>query len=78
MWAHFDLASFPCCTFHPKSSRPMKLVIHHLATSTPVENMYSGQEELSFSVVSVNQMTATWPSPEGGNQQALLPSTPIT
>jgi len=56
----------------------MKMVICHLATNTSVENMYSGWEELSFNVVSANQMTATWPSPEGGNQHALLLSTSIT
>jgi hypothetical protein len=56
----------------------MKMVICHLATYTPIENIYSGKEELSFNVVSVNQMAATWPFPEGGNQQALLLSTPIT
>jgi hypothetical protein len=56
----------------------MKMVIRHLATSMPIENRYSSQEELSFNVVSVAQMTAIWSSPEGGNQQALLPSTPIT
>lgn len=56
----------------------MKMLIHHLATITPIEDVYSGWEELSVSIVSVNQMTATWPSLEGGNQQAVLPSTPIT
>ena len=77
-WARFDVISFYCYTFHPKSSRPVEMVICHLVTSTSVENMWSGWEELSFNVASVNQMTAIWPSPEGGNQQALLPSTPIT
>jgi len=78
IWSHFDLASCHYYTFHPKSSRPVKMVIHHLSTSTHVENIYSGQEELNFNVVSVNQMTASWPFPEGGNQQVQLPSTPIT
>lgn len=78
LWAHTDLASCHYYTFHPKSIRPMKMVICHLATYTPIENIYSGKEELSFNVVSVNQMAATWPFPEGGNQQALLLSTPIT
>jgi len=58
--------------FHPKSLRPVKLVIRHLPGDTPAEDISSEMVALDFSVNSVRQLT-TKQQPQGGNQSVNLP-----
>jgi hypothetical protein len=75
---HFDSKAFHYFTFHPKSEKPIKAVIRHLPMDTPAEDLSKGLQDLGFSVLSVKQMTASRPSPEGGSRTSNLPLFLIT
>jgi hypothetical protein len=52
-------------TICPNSKKPIKAVIHHLPTDTPVEDIFNRLQDLGFNVISVRQMTATRRAPNG-------------
>jgi hypothetical protein len=54
-------------TVFPKSEKPIKAVIRHLAQKTPAEDISDGFVSLGFDVISFKQMTTTRrnPPPEG-------------
>jgi hypothetical protein len=70
---YFDKNHLNYFTFHPKSQKPIKAVIRHLPIDTPAEDISNGLQDLGYSVLSVKQMTASRPSPEGGNYTLNLP-----
>jgi hypothetical protein len=76
--AHFDSNNLHCYTYHLKSEKPIKAVIRHLPGDTPAEDISNGLQDLGFSVLSVNQLTATRPLPEGGSHTVNLPLFLIT
>jgi hypothetical protein len=63
-------------TFYPKSERPVKAVIRHLPINTPAEDISNSLQDLGYSELSVKQMTASRPSPGGGNYTLNLPPFP--
>jgi hypothetical protein len=56
-----NLSYFP---FFPKNEKPIKVVMRHLPSNTPAQDISDGPVSLGFDVVSVKQMTAShrWPS----------------
>jgi hypothetical protein len=60
-------------TFYTKSEKPIKAVIRHLPTNTSSEGITLALQELGYEVISVKQMTAKRPSPEGGATCISLP-----
>jgi hypothetical protein len=52
-------------TFYIKSDKPIKAVVIHLPTNTSSEDITVALQELGYEVISVKQMTAKRPSPEG-------------
>jgi hypothetical protein len=56
----------PFFTFYTKGDKPVKAVIKHLPNNTLSEDITVALKELGYEVISVKQMTAKRPSPEGG------------
>jgi hypothetical protein len=54
-------------TFHPKSLKPVKAVIRQLPGDAPAEDVSNELVALGYSVISVRQMLATRPQPQGGH-----------
>jgi hypothetical protein len=71
--SYFDSNHLHYFTFHPKSEKPIKAVIRQLPGDTPAEDISNGLQDLGFSILSVKQMTANCPSPEGGSHTVNLP-----
>jgi hypothetical protein len=67
----FNARNVPYYTFHPKSLKPVKVVIRQLPEDTPAKDSTNELVALSYSVISDRQMTATRPQPQG----AFKPST---
>jgi hypothetical protein len=70
---YFDSKNLNYFTFYPKSHKPVKAVIRHLPIDTPDEDISNGLQDLGYSVLSMKQMTASQPSPEGDNYTFNLP-----
>jgi hypothetical protein len=60
-------------TFCTKGNKPVKAVIRHLPNNTSSEDITVALQELGYEVISVKQMTAKRPSPEGGVTCISLP-----
>jgi len=59
-------------TFHTKSQKLIKAVIHHLPGQTPAENIPNELMAMEYKVNNVRQMTITSQQSEGGcHTQAL-------
>jgi hypothetical protein len=71
--AYLDSNHLHCFTFRPKSEKPIKAVIRQLPGDTPAKDISNGLQDLGFSILSVKQMTANCPSPEGGSHAVNLP-----
>jgi hypothetical protein len=55
----------PFFTFYIKGDKPVKAVIRRLPNNNLSEDITVALQELGYEVVSVKQMTAKFPSPEG-------------
>jgi hypothetical protein len=55
-------------TFHPKSLKAVKAVIRQLPGDTPAEDVSNEIVALGYSVITVWQMFANRPQPQGGHQ----------
>jgi hypothetical protein len=71
--AYFDSNHLHYYTFQPKSENPIKAVIRQLPGDNPAEDISNGLQDLAFSNLSVKQITANRPSPEGGSDSINLP-----
>jgi hypothetical protein len=61
-------------TFYTKADKPVKAVIRHLPGNTSEEDIAVALQEMDYDVISVKQMTAKRPTPEGGVTHTSLPS----
>jgi hypothetical protein len=68
----------PFFTFCTKGDKPVKAVIMHLPNNTSCEDIRVALQELGYEVISVKQMTAKRPSPEGEVTLVSLPLFLIT
>jgi hypothetical protein len=64
----------PFFTFYIKGDKPVNAVIRHLPNNTSSEDITVALQELGYEVISVKQMTAKRPSPEGGVTPDPFPS----
>jgi hypothetical protein len=71
--AYFDSHQLHYYTFHLKSEKPITAVIRQLPGDTPAEDISNGLQDLDFTILSVKQITANRPSPEGGSHSINLP-----
>jgi hypothetical protein len=60
---HFEANTLSYYIFYPE--RPIKAVIRHPPTNTPVKDIAEGLVDLGFEVNSVRQMSTARRSPEG-------------
>jgi hypothetical protein len=60
-------------TFYTKSDKSVKAVIRHLSGNTSAEAINVVLQEIGYYVISVKQMTAKSPTPEGGRGHIHLP-----
>jgi hypothetical protein len=51
----------PFYTFHPKSVKPIKVIIRHLPGNNPAEDIAKELQALGFAVISVRQLTSKRP-----------------
>jgi hypothetical protein len=65
-------------TFYTKGARAVKSVIRHLPSNTSSEDITVALKELGYEAISVKQMTAKRPSPEGRVTLVSLPFFLIT
>jgi hypothetical protein len=63
---HLEKNNLPYFTFFPKSENPIKAVICHLPTNTPVQYISEGLVDLGFDIINVKQMSANRQSPSEG------------
>jgi hypothetical protein len=72
---HLESKNLHFFTYHPKSLKPIKTVIHHLPSDSPAEDIRPTIElvTLGFKIISVRQMTTSKPQPSGGSQTTDLP-----
>jgi hypothetical protein len=56
----------PYFLFYTKTEKPIKAVIRHLPSNTSSEDITVALQELGYEVISVRQMSAKHPFPEGG------------
>jgi hypothetical protein len=63
----------PVFTFYTNGDKPVKAVIRHLTNNSSSEDITVALQELDYEVISVKQMTAKRPSPEGGVTLVSLP-----
>jgi hypothetical protein len=63
----------PYYTFHPKSLKPVKVVIRQLPGDTPAENTSNESVTLCYNVISVRQVTATQHQLQGDHQTFNIP-----
>jgi hypothetical protein len=68
----------PFFTFYTRGDKPVKAVIRHLPINTSSEDITVVLQELGYEVISVKQMTAKRPSPEGEVTLVSLPLLLIT
>jgi hypothetical protein len=68
----------PFFSFYTKGDKPVKAVIRHLPNNTSSEDITVPVQDLGYEVISVKQMTAKCPSPEGGVTLVSLPLFLIT
>jgi hypothetical protein len=64
----------PFFTFYTKGDKPQKAVIRHLPNNTSSEDITVAVQELGYVVISVKQITAKSPFPEGGATLQPFPS----
>jgi hypothetical protein len=64
----------PFFTFYTKGEKPVKAAIRHLPINTSSEDITVARQELGYEVISLKQMTANGPSPEGEVSLMSLPS----
>jgi hypothetical protein len=73
IYSHFESNNLPYFTFHPKSQKPIKVVIWHLPFTTPTEDISDGLVNPGFHVISVKQMSATHSLPAEGSTTVNIP-----
>jgi hypothetical protein len=66
------------CTFLPKSEKPIEVVIRHLPSNTPAQDISDGLVDLGFDIISVKQMSASRRSTSEGSVPQNLPVFLIT
>jgi hypothetical protein len=52
--------------FYTKADKPVKAAIMHLPGNTSAEDIILALQETDYGVISIKQMTAKRPTPEGG------------
>jgi hypothetical protein len=65
---HLDAHNVPNYAFDPKSMKPVKAVIRQLPGDTTAKDTSNEVVTLGYSLISVRQMTAILPQPQGGYQ----------
>jgi hypothetical protein len=68
----------PFFTFYTKGDKPVKAFIRHLPSNNSSDDISVALRELGYEVISVKQMTAKRPSPEGEVTHVSLPLFLIT
>jgi hypothetical protein len=69
---------FPFFTFYTKGDKAVKAVIRHLPNNNSSEDITVALQEMAYEVISVKQITAKHPSPEGEVTIVSLPLFLIT
>jgi hypothetical protein len=65
---HLDARNLSYYTYNPESLEPGNAMIRHLPGETPAKDISNELVTLSFSVISVRQMTASKPQSQGSSQ----------
>jgi hypothetical protein len=73
MQKFFAEKSLQFFTFYTKVDKLVKTVIRHLPGNTSAEGITVALQERDYDVISVKQMTAKCPTPEGGITHTSLP-----